>query len=127
MLRTAKIVGLALAALAGGLLVAGPATAGGVQVGIHFGVPFRPAPVYVAPPVVVVPAPPGYWTPAPVYVAPAPVYGVPRYPRRNHVIVSPGHGHGHRHLAHGHWYRGHGHPGHPGHGHWKSSVHPWHR
>ena len=118
--RTARVVGLTLAALAGGLLVAAPASAGGLHVGIHFGLPFPPAPVAVAPPVVVVPAP-GYYSPAPVVVAPW--YGVPRHLHRQRVIVH--HGHGHKHP--GHVQHGHGHFGRPGHGHWKASGHRWHR
>jgi hypothetical protein len=120
MLRTARVVGLTLAALAGVLLVAGPAGAGDLHVGIHFGIPYPATTVLAGPPVVVVPAP-GYWPPAPVHVTPGAWYGVPHH--RHRVIVHPGHGHGRQ----GHWHRGHGHHGHPGHGHWKGSVHRWHR
>ncbi len=50
------------------MMVAVPAAAGGVDVGINIGLPgFFPAPVYV-------PSPPVYVQPGPVYVQPEPVY-----------------------------------------------------
>jgi len=59
-----------------------------VSVGIGFGVPIAPAPVYVAPaPVYYPPPPPAYYAPppAPVYYAPAPMYYGPAP-----VVVGPG-------------------------------------
>ncbi|NUU00271.1 hypothetical protein HNO84_01565 [Herbaspirillum robiniae] len=73
-------------------LLAAPAMAGHVSVGVNIGVPgayMAPAPVYVQPAPVYAPPPPVYVRPAPVYyVNPAPVYVERDYYR--------GHRHWHR-------------------------------
>ena len=105
-MRSTKLAGLALAAVAGTWLVAAPASAGDIHIGVHLGIPAPWAPVVVAP------APPVVWHPAPVVVLPAPILVAPP-PVPRVVVVRPGH---HRHGPHHHGW----HHGHRGHHHWKA-------
>ncbi|MFL9923586.1 hypothetical protein PQR62_04890 [Herbaspirillum lusitanum] len=100
-----KIVGMCAGLVITGMLAA-PAMAANVGIGVTIGVPGAyypaPQPVYVQPAPVYAP-PPVYVRPAPVYVRPAPVYV-----EREAYYYRGGHRyHGHRPPPPPHW-RGHG-------------------